>query len=364
MFLITTKPVKLQVLWAFFIGAASLLVFPSPLMAKDFSQAFKIDERTTTYEQAYESDQGNFFKLEKQKYELLERLAKDRYLEYFWHEMASKNNKGEEQVRSEYIAKQIIIDNVEVQKFIDKYKEHPKLKDLNEKEKNRYAIEYLTTKKTDELVERILDDAIRSKRLVILYPRPDEPVFNIKISEIDQIKYGPNPSDTQPMGCSSDCTITVVEYSEYQCPFCSRVMPVALKLMKEYKGRVRWIVRDFPLGFHNRARPAAIAAKCASEQGKYWEMYETLFSNQRSLSDGDLKSFGKLVGLNQNQYEECLNSPQKSLVQIEENYRSGEKLGVTGTPSYFVNGRKIDGAVPYENFKDIFEEELSKNKSK
>ena len=339
-------------------------IFAIPLQGKDYSLAYKIDEKITTYEQAYDSNQSELYKAEKQKYEMVENLAKEKYLDFFWHEMAAKSGIGEEKARNEYIAKQVIIDSVEVQRFIDKYREHPKLKDLGDKEKNKYAVEYLITKKTDELIDRVLDEAIRTKRLVILYPKPEEPVFNLKITENDQIKYGPNPSDTKPVGCSSECPITVVEYSEYQCPFCSRVMPASLKLLKEYKGRVRWIVRDFPLGFHNRARPAAIAAKCSSEQGKFWEMYDTLFNNQRSLSDSDLKAYGKSIGLNQSKYEECLNNPEKALAQVEENYRSGEKLGVTGTPSYFVNGRKIDGALPYEALKDIFEEELGKIKTK
>ena len=364
MLLARPKMFRLVVRRAFILSALSCGLLTPALMAKDFSLAYKIDEKVTTFEQAYDSNQGDLFKVEKQKYEVIENLAKERYLEYFWREMANKSGESEEKARSDYIAKQIVVDGVEIQKFIDKYKEHPKLKDLGEKEKNRYAVEYLTTKKTEELTERILDEAIRTKRLVILYPKPEEPVFNLKISENDQVKYGPNAGDTKPVGCSNDCVITVVEYSEYQCPFCSRVMPVALKLLKDYKGRVRWIVRDFPLGFHNRARPAAIAAKCASEQGKFWDMYDTLFNNQRSLSDNDLRAYGKAIGLSQSKYEACLNNPEKALVQIEENYRSGEKLGVTGTPSYFVNGRKIDGALPYEAFKDIFEEELSKNKSK
>ena len=161
------------------------------------------------------------------------------------------------------------------------------------------------------------------------------------------------------MGCAGEaCPITVVEFSEFQCPFCERVLPAVRQLLNDYKGKVRWIVRDFPLGFHKRARPAAVAARCAKQQGKYWEMYEELFKNQRSLEDEDLKKYAKNVGLNLDKFLKCFGNPEDQLKVIEKNFRSGEELGVTGTPAFFINGRRIAGALPYDEFKRIFEEEL------
>jgi protein-disulfide isomerase len=346
------------------LAMGAFLVTPScfQIYAKDRSMAYKIGEKTVSFEQVYEENQGDFYKLEKQKFDLLEMIAKEKYLESFWSELAEKSHTTANQARADYLQKYSSVEESEIQSFIDRYKGHSKLKDLTDKEKKKQAIDYLTARKTESALDKIITDAIRSKKLVVLYPKPEEPVYTLKISEKDHIKYGPNPADTLPLGCSSDCPITIVEYSEYQCPFCARVLPTIKQVMNEYKGKVRWIVRDFPLGFHSRAKPAAIAAKCASDQKKFWEMYEALFTNQRNLSDDDLKSYGKLVGLNQSKYEECLSNPQHHLDSIEENYRSGERLGISGTPAFLINGRKIDGAIPFEVFKMIIEEELTKTK--
>ena len=99
------------------------------------------------------------------------------------------------------------------------------------------------------------------------------------------------------------------------------------KLLTKYKGKVRWTVRDYPLPFHKRAKPAAaIAARCAQDQGKYWEMYNKLFDNQRKLSDADLTSYAKAIGLDMAKYNACVKSPAKALAVIEANTASGSEL--------------------------------------
>jgi protein-disulfide isomerase len=134
--------------------------------------------------------------------------------------------------------------------------------------------------------------------------------------------------------------------------------------MSDYKGKVRWVVRDFPLGFHDRAKPAAVAAHCAKDQNKYWEMYSKLFANQRKLDDDSLRSYAKDIGLDMKKFGKCFDKPAEKMAIIEANYRSGEQVGVTGTPAFFVNGRRLSGALPFEEFKKIFDEELSRAKSK
>ena len=153
----------------------------------------------------------------------------------------------------------------------------------------------------------------------------------------------------------------MVEYSEFQCPFCSRVIPDTKRLLQKYEGKIAYSVRDYPLSFHNRAKPAAIAAKCASNQGKYWEMYHKLFENQRALSDDDFKSYAASIGLKVDQFNKCVKNPGEAAKTIEENFQSGAALGVTGTPAFFINGRRLTGARSYAEFESIIEEELKKN---
>lgn len=337
---------------------------PFALYAGEGDTAFKIGKKSVLVKEIYEQNQGKFYSLEKQKYELIEGLARQEYLDYFWEKQAKKEKTSVSKARQSYLKAHASVSEAEIKKGLDRFKDHPRLKDLSDKEKRAQISDYLRSMKTRDVTEQIISNALRSKDLVIVYTKPKEPVYDIKVKSTDPIKYGPKATDTKPLGCSSDCAITVVEYSEYQCPFCTRVLPTVKKLMTEYKGKVRWIVRDFPLGFHNRAKPAAVAARCSFDQGKFWQMYETLFENQRALSDADLKKYGKVVGLNQKKYEDCLSKPEKQYPIIDANYASGERNGVTGTPAFFINGRKISGALPYQEFKRIFDEELAAQKGK
>ena len=130
--------------------------------------------------------------------------------------------------------------------------------------------------------------------------------------------------------------------------------------MKEYKGKIRWVVRDFPLDFHDRARPAAIAAHCAAEQGKYWFMYKTLFENQKNLQDADLEKYASSIkGLDIEKWKSCLKNPT-IVSTIDKNIASGMKFGVNGTPAFYINGKKLEVGMNYEAVKAKIKEELQK----
>ncbi|MFW7377911.1 MAG: DsbA family protein [Oligoflexus sp.] len=345
------------------LGLAGLLSFCSAQLAAQ--PAFRIDGQVVTVDQLYKDHQSKFYELEKQKYELIDSLARQQFLDKYWEDLAKKEKTSPEAARDAYLAKQSTVKDAEITDALGKFKDHPRLKEMSDAEKRSQVVEYLQSLKTRDVIEDILQEAINSKKLLVMYEKPQEPRFPLKLSKTDPVKYGPEPKDTKPMGCSGEgCPITVVEYSEFQCPFCERVLPTVRRLMAEYKGKAQWVVRDFPLGFHNRAKPAAVAAHCAKDQGKYWEMYEELFRNQRNLNDDDLKSYAKNIGLDLKKFNKCFDNPEAKLALIEENYRSGEEFGVTGTPAFFINGRRLSGALPYEEFKRIFDEELAQSKQK
>ena len=130
------------------------------------------------------------------------------------------------------------------------------------------------------------------------------------------------------------------------------------KVMKAYDGKVRVVYRDFPLPIHPQAQKAAEAAHCAGDQGKYWEMHEKLFANQKALEPTALKGYAKDIGLDQGKFDKCLDSGEKAKV-VETNRKAGEKVGVTGTPAFFVNGVQLTGAQPFEEFKTIIDGELA-----
>lgn len=336
------------------------MLFTSILEAQP---AFRINGKLVTVDQLYRENEGKFFELEKQKYELIDSLAKQQYLDNFWAELAKKSGGSSDQAREAYISKNAVVSDAEIKQTLDQFKDHPRLKELSEKEKTDQVRDYLVSVKTRDVVDDILQEAVKANKLVVLYTKPKEPRFKVSVSDTDPVKYA--PGQTKPVGCSgSKCAITVVEFSEFQCPFCERVLPTVERILNEYKGKIRWIVKDFPLGFHDRARPAAVAAHCASDQGKFWDMYDELFSNQRKLADEDLKKYAKNIGLNMDKFNTCFDNPAEKLAIIEKNYREGEQVGVTGTPAFFINGRRLSGALPYEEFRRVLEEELAALASK
>lgn len=161
-----------------------------------------------------------------------------------------------------------------------------------------------------------------------------------------------------PSKGTDNAPVTIVEFSDYQCPFCSRSEEVVKKVLDEYKGKVRLVFRQFPLPFHNQAAKASEAALCAADQGKYWEMHDKLFASQSALAVPQLKEHAKGIGLDSSKFDKCLDAGEKSKM-VEASKKAGDEAGVTGTPAFFINGRPLSGAQPFEKFKEIIDYELT-----
>jgi protein-disulfide isomerase len=171
----------------------------------------------------------------------------------------------------------------------------------------------------------------------------------------ETVAVGPN----DPVRGPANAPITIVEYSDFQCPFCARVNPTLERIRQTYGDRVRIVFKDFPLPNHGEAPKAAEAAYCAGEQGKYWEMHDRLFANQQALQLPALKQHAEALGLDTAAFNQCLDSG-KHASRVTENLKAGEALGISSTPTLFVNGRPVVGAQPFEYFKGIIDEELAR----
>jgi len=174
-----------------------------------------------------------------------------------------------------------------------------------------------------------------------------------------------------PMLGRADAPVTLVEFSDYQCPFCQRFFATVLPVLKkEYidTGKVRYVFRDFPLDqLHPQARKAAEAAHCAGEQGRYWEMHEVLFRNQRALAATQLAEHAPAAGVNGTKLDECLASGRYA-ARVAQGVTDGAAIGVKGTPAFvvgktmagdFVQGTPIRGAQPLETFRRIIDQALN-----
>ena len=155
-----------------------------------------------------------------------------------------------------------------------------------------------------------------------------------------------------------DAPVTIVEFTDYQCPYCHRAQDVIDQVLEQYDGQVRLVHLDFPLENHPGAVPAARAARCAAEQGRFWDYHRSLMKETGSLDQDDLAQRAATLKLDEGGFAECLAS-DRHLETIEAEFQLGSDLGVTGTPAYFINGRMISGARPLSAFTEIIDAELA-----
>lgn len=164
----------------------------------------------------------------------------------------------------------------------------------------------------------------------------------------------------QPILGSLQAKVTIIEFSDFQCPFCARyTLDTFPQIKQEYvdTGKVKIVFKNFPLSFHENAKIAAEAGECTFEQNKFWEYEQKLFENQNALSENDLKKYARDLGLQAEQFNNCLDS-EKYVKEVQNDFKEGQEAGVSGTPTFFINGEKLVGAYPFSEFQKIIEEKL------
>lgn len=175
----------------------------------------------------------------------------------------------------------------------------------------------------------------------------------------DVSKLAPVLAQAQSTG-PANAEVTLIEVSDFQCPYCQRHVATMDQIMKDYAGKVRRIWINFPLtSIHPYAQKAAEAAECAGEQGKFWEMHDKIFTNQSAITVDDLKGYAKDLGLDTSKFSSCLDDG-KSALKIQQQMAAVQAAGITGTPGTFVNGELVKGAYPFDTFKQIIDAELAK----
>jgi protein-disulfide isomerase len=193
------------------------------------------------------------------------------------------------------------------------------------------------------------EDSLRANASVVVLLRP--PTV--------EVSYDPARVRGDP-----NAPVTIVEFGDFQCPYCQRAQAALRDLLAKYKGRVKLAFRDFPLRpIHPQAEIAAEAARCAGAQGKFWEFHDALYADQSKLSQPDLIATAQRLGLDGNSFRSCL-ADGKFADQVDQDVQAGTRLGVDATPTFFINGALLQGAQPENKFEEIIDSELAAAKSR
>jgi len=322
----------------------------SPLSLRTADQVAVVDGKSVTYGEVEKEQGGKLAQAEVKALTELYDVRRNAVEQYVTKRLLEQEAKAKGQTLEQWFDKDLLgmvpaPSDEEMKKFYEQNKSQMGGKSYDEI-KERIAT-YLKQQKGRDQLTKVVDDLKQKHGVQITLAQPNLPRVEV--------------AATGPSRGPENAPVTIVEFSDFQCPYCGREYPVVERLMKEYDGRVRLVFRHFPLEFHPFAQKAAEAGACAADQGgeKFWKLHDRMFTNQQKLAVDDLKGYAKELGLDSSRFEKCLDSGEKrALVEADE--KAGQEAGVSGTPAFFVNGVFINGAVPYEQFKDAVDRELKR----
>ncbi len=289
---------------------------------------------------------GRLMKIRQEEYEALreavDEVVADRLLE---SEARARGIGVEELLRAEVDGKVEEPSGAEIDQLYQANKDRaPALRGKSLEEGRSVVVQAIRQQRWQQRRQAFIDElkAKASVRVLLEPPRVEVPL-----------------PEGEPARGPAGAPIVMVEFSDYQCPYCRRAEATVERVLREYGDKIRFVYRDYPLAFHPRALPAALAARCAGDQGKYWEFHAHLMQGTGDLSDQDLKQRAQQLGLDPVAFNACYDG-RRHEATVQASFQQGSELGVTGTPTFFINGRMLVGAQPYEEFKQIIEEELQR----
>ena len=318
---------------------------PLPADAADDILA-EVDGVVITSEEVEKPLASQLTKLEEQIYNLkrqrLEALINDKLLA---KEAAKRKLTAPALLDAEVTAKVGLVTEQEIEKFYQDNKAQIKGEQSQVREQIRA---FLQNQKLAAKREEFLR-SLRAQAKVVINLNPP-PIQRIEVSV-----------QGAPFKGAEKAPVTVVEFSDFHCPFCRQVIPTLAQLESRYGENIKLVFRDFPIeNLHPGATKAHEAARCANEQGKFWAYHDKLFASPPKSSPEIFKGLAKEVGLDMTGFETCFDSG-KYQAAVKKDIEEGNRLGVTGTPAFFINGRIVSGAQPLEAFARIIDDELSRD---
>jgi protein-disulfide isomerase len=311
---------------------------PAPVAGTD--AVATIGSVTITQAEVEEAVAGELLRLDRERHQALEqgleRVIHERLLEI---EAESRSVTREALLEEEVQSKLVEVSQEQVDEFYEQRK--AQINQPKEEVAERIR-QFLQQQQQQQAYEQLID-RLRSEHGVRSYLEP----LRIDVDDVGAPAKGPK-----------DAPVTIVEFSDFQCPFCSRVVPTLDRLKDSYGDKVRLVFRQFPLhSLHPDAQKAAEASLCAHDQDKFWEMHDAMFADQQGLGLDQLKAKAAELELDGEVFAECLESSRYA-DRVAADLEAGTNAGVSGTPAMFINGRFLSGAQPYEQIAAIVDDEL------
>lgn len=289
--------------------------------------------------------EGDIYEAEMKVYEIKFARLQSMIMEKLINSDPNKKDLTNDQFVDQYIAKGIKITDADIEKFI-KERQIPK-EQVNGEIRQR-IVDYLTMEAKKKAMDKWIADKTKKNPVEIYIKKPSLPVFDVKVGEA-------------PFKGGADAKVTIIEFSDFQCPFCSKGAQILTDIEKKYGNKVKIAFKNYPLPFHSQAKGAAVAALCANEQGSknFWKMHDAMFADQTKLDLDNLKATAKKIGLKDVDFNKCLDE-NRHMARVEADMAEGQAVGIKSTPTFFVNGKLVTGAQPLEVFSEIIDEELAK----
>lgn len=307
--------------------------------------AAKVGEVEVTNAEIQDGIESELFEAESKVFEIKFNRLKSLLLQKYMDKDSRKKGLSNDEFLEKYIAKGVTVSEKEVDAFIKD--QNIPAEHINPQVREKIK-SYLEMERKKEAVDKWISEQTKKSPVEVYIPKPRRPTFPVEVGNA-------------PFAGDKDAKVTIVEFSDFQCPFCAKGADILKEIKKKYGNKVKVAFKNFPLPFHNHAEQAAVAGLCANDQGTdyFWKMHDEMFANQDALDAEGLKKTAKKIGLKIDQFEKCL-TENKFLAQVKSDIEEGKKIKVKSTPTFFVNGQLINGALPMDVFSEIIDEELSR----
>lgn len=327
------------------LAVALMLSLPVAALADDPAEVVAtVGDQTITRADLDKAVKSQMVELDNQRYEILEEGLNNLVSEKLLAIAAKEKGQSVEDFQKELMAAPVDEPTAEqIQKVYDDNKDAPGLSGKSLDEVKGRLVEYLKNQQRAQKAQAMLAD-LRTKYNTVIKLTP--PVVEV------------SDGGRMSRGGGANAPVVIIAFSDYECPYCKKAEPTVAEVMAIYGDKIRYVHRDYPLPFHKFARKAAETARCAGEQGKFWEAHDALF--KAALSDETIETTVVAVGVDKTKLDECLASGRVKKM-VDDDMAAGGDVGVSGTPAFFINGRMLSGAQPADRFKAVIDEELKKS---